>query len=36
MEFNPITGEELTEIVLRTMRAPKAVIERYKAAVAGD
>jgi tripartite-type tricarboxylate transporter receptor subunit TctC len=36
MEFNPATGEELTTIVARTIGAPKSVIERYKAAVAGD
>ena len=36
MEFNPATGEEMTEIVARTMRAPQSVIERYKAAIAGD
>jgi tripartite-type tricarboxylate transporter receptor subunit TctC len=36
IEFNPITGEELTRIVARTMQAPKSVIERYKAAIAGD
>ena len=36
MEFNPITGEELTEIVMRTMRAPRDVIQRYKDTIAGD
>ena len=36
MEFNPATGEEMTKIVMDTIRAPKSVIERYKAAVAGD
>jgi tripartite-type tricarboxylate transporter receptor subunit TctC len=36
MEFNPITGEELTGIVRQTIAAPKSVIERYKAAVMGD
>ncbi len=36
MEFNPITGEELAEIVARTMRAPKSVIQRYKDAIAAD
>jgi tripartite-type tricarboxylate transporter receptor subunit TctC len=36
IEFNPITGEELNRIVARTMEAPKSVIERYKAAIAGD
>jgi tripartite-type tricarboxylate transporter receptor subunit TctC len=36
MEFNPATGEEMTAIVARTIGAPKSVIERYKAAVAGD
>jgi tripartite-type tricarboxylate transporter receptor subunit TctC len=36
MEFNPATGEEMTAIVARTIGAPKSVIDRYKAAVAGD
>jgi len=36
MEFNPATGEEMAAIVARAMRAPKTVIERYKAAIAGD
>jgi tripartite-type tricarboxylate transporter receptor subunit TctC len=36
MEFNPITGEELSGIVRETIAAPKSVIERYKAAVMGD
>ena len=36
MEFNPTTGEQLAAIVARTIGAPKSVIERYKAAVAGD
>src|SRR5262245_7033916 len=36
MEFNPITGEELSWIVARTIGAPRSVIERYKAAIAGD
>jgi tripartite-type tricarboxylate transporter receptor subunit TctC len=36
IEFNPITGEELTRIVAHTMHAPKSVIERCKAAIAGD
>jgi tripartite-type tricarboxylate transporter receptor subunit TctC len=36
IEFNPITGEELTRIVAHTMEAPKSVIDRYKAAIAGD
>ena len=36
IEFNPITGEELTRIILHTVGAPKSVIDRYKAAVAGD
>jgi tripartite-type tricarboxylate transporter receptor subunit TctC len=36
MAFNPLGGEELTRFVTRTIGAPAAVIERYKAAVAGD
>jgi tripartite-type tricarboxylate transporter receptor subunit TctC len=36
IEFNPITGEELTRIVARTMQAPKSVTDRYKAAITGD
>jgi tripartite-type tricarboxylate transporter receptor subunit TctC len=36
MAFNPMSGEELTRFVARTIGAPAAVIERYKAAVAGD
>jgi hypothetical protein len=36
IEFNPITGEELTRIVAHTMEAPKSVIDRYKVAIAGD
>ena len=36
IEFNPITGEELTRIVDRTISTPKSVIDRYKAAVAND
>jgi tripartite-type tricarboxylate transporter receptor subunit TctC len=33
MEFNPATGEQMTEIVARTISAPPDVIRRYKAAV---
>jgi tripartite-type tricarboxylate transporter receptor subunit TctC len=33
MEFNPATGEEMTEIVARAIGAPAAVVERYKQAV---
>jgi tripartite-type tricarboxylate transporter receptor subunit TctC len=33
MEFNPATGEEMTEIVARTISASPAVIQRYKEAV---
>ena len=31
---NPMTGEALTEVVVKTNATPAAVIERYKAAVA--
>jgi tripartite-type tricarboxylate transporter receptor subunit TctC len=33
MEFNPATGEQMTEIVARTISAPPEVVRRYKAAV---
>ena len=33
MEFNPATGEQMTEIVARTISASPNVIRRYKAAV---
>jgi tripartite-type tricarboxylate transporter receptor subunit TctC len=33
MEFNPATGEEMTQIVRRTLGASPDVIRRYKAAV---
>jgi tripartite-type tricarboxylate transporter receptor subunit TctC len=36
MQYNPIGGEELTRIVTRTVGVPKSVVDRYKAAVAGD
>jgi tripartite-type tricarboxylate transporter receptor subunit TctC len=36
VEFSPITGEELTDIVLKTIATPRSVIDRYKAAVAAD
>ena len=36
IEFNPITGEELTKVILRTIGAPKSVVERYKAAISGN
>jgi tripartite-type tricarboxylate transporter receptor subunit TctC len=36
MAFNPMTGEELTKFVDRTIGAPASVINRYKAAMAGD
>jgi tripartite-type tricarboxylate transporter receptor subunit TctC len=36
MDFDPATGEEMTQIVAKTIGAPKSVIERYKAAVAGE
>jgi tripartite-type tricarboxylate transporter receptor subunit TctC len=36
MTFNPMGGEELARFVARTIGAPAAVIERYKAAVAAD
>lgn len=36
IEYNPATGEEMAQIVARTINAPKSVVERYKAAIAGD
>src|SRR5262249_39614686 len=36
MQFNPMTGEDLTQVVGRTIGAPKSVVDRYKAAVSGD
>ena len=33
MEFNPATGEQMTEIVARTIGASPDVVRRYKAAV---
>jgi tripartite-type tricarboxylate transporter receptor subunit TctC len=33
MDYDPATGEEMTEIVAKIINAPKSVIERYKAAV---
>jgi tripartite-type tricarboxylate transporter receptor subunit TctC len=33
MEFNPATGEEMTDIVAQTISAPADVVRRYKAAV---
>jgi hypothetical protein len=36
MEFNPATGEEMQAIVMKTIGAPKSVIDRYKAAVSAD
>jgi tripartite-type tricarboxylate transporter receptor subunit TctC len=36
IEYNPITGEEMAKIIERTITAPKSVVERYKAAVAGE
>jgi tripartite-type tricarboxylate transporter receptor subunit TctC len=31
--LNPMSGEELTKIVLKTIATPKSVIDRYAAAV---
>jgi tripartite-type tricarboxylate transporter receptor subunit TctC len=36
MDFDPATGEELTEIVTKTIAAPKSVVDRYIAAIRGD
>jgi len=36
LQFNPMSGERLAQAVVRTLGAPKTVIARYKAAVAGD
>jgi tripartite-type tricarboxylate transporter receptor subunit TctC len=36
IQFNPMTGEELEQSVLKTVGAPPSVIERFKAAASGD
>ena len=36
LEINPLDGEELTKVVARTIGAPKAVVDAYQAAVAGQ
>jgi tripartite-type tricarboxylate transporter receptor subunit TctC len=33
MDFDPATGEEMAEIMAKTINAPRSVIERYKEAV---
>jgi tripartite-type tricarboxylate transporter receptor subunit TctC len=35
MHFDPISGSEITDAVMKIMNTPSVVIERYKAAVAG-
>ncbi len=36
IEFNPASGQELTEIVATTMNVPKSAIDRYQAVVAAE
>ena len=36
IEFNPIGGEQLTEIVASTMKMPRSVVARYQAAIAAE
>lgn len=33
IQFNPMTGQEITQDVLKTLDAPRALIERYRAAI---
>ena len=33
IQFNPMTGERLSEMVRNTIGAPKSIIERYKQAI---
>jgi hypothetical protein len=36
IQFNPMDGAALAKEILRTISAPKSLVERYKAAIAGD
>jgi tripartite-type tricarboxylate transporter receptor subunit TctC len=36
MDFNPITGEEVTTFVTQAMSTPKEVVDRYKSATGSD
>jgi hypothetical protein len=36
IQFNPMDGAALTKEILKTISAPKSLVERYKAAIAGD
>jgi tripartite-type tricarboxylate transporter receptor subunit TctC len=36
VQFNPMSGEELTRSVAKIIGAPRSVIERYKAAASGE
>jgi tripartite-type tricarboxylate transporter receptor subunit TctC len=33
IQFNPMTGPELTQEILKTLKAPRSLIERYQAAI---
>ena len=33
IQYNPMVGEELTQDILRTLNAPRSLIERYQAAI---
>jgi tripartite-type tricarboxylate transporter receptor subunit TctC len=36
IQFNPMDGALLAQDILKTIGAPKSLVERYKAAIAGD
>jgi tripartite-type tricarboxylate transporter receptor subunit TctC len=36
IQFNPMDGAALAKEILKTISAPKSLVERYKAAIAGD
>jgi tripartite-type tricarboxylate transporter receptor subunit TctC len=36
IQFNPMDGAALAKEILRTISAPRPLVERYKAAIAGD
>jgi tripartite-type tricarboxylate transporter receptor subunit TctC len=33
IQFNPLTGQQLTDEIRKTLAAPKSVIARYRAAI---
>jgi hypothetical protein len=36
IQFNPMDGAVLAKEILKTISAPKSLVERYKTAIAGD